>query len=425
MMPNGNILVLTWELTYREELESLGRNPNQIANENFMWSEKILELQPVGSNEANILWQWHINDHYIQDFDDTKLGFGVISDYPELFNINLPELNSSNSNATRDWNHFNAIDYNPDLDQILLSVRNSDEIWILDHSTTIEEAASHAGGRYGRGGDILYRWGNASAYEGAPVSDQQLFGQHGVNWVKHELANAGEIMIFNNGNGMPGTDFSQIELLNPPQDSIGFYYLDSDATFGPAEANTIYGDQLSERFYSAYLSNAQRLPNGNTLINAGSPGRIFEVTSDDEIAWEYEIPLFGDTPATQGQSVNNNGNFRAYKFPSDFAGFDGLDLTPGLPIEHDPLNCELNVATADDSDAEFHFFYDGASNSIRRSTSSLVIGEIEVFDMQGRLVAVNKLEDREVYYLPILSKGIYVLRANLDGFFYSKKFVVD
>ncbi|MFT4536001.1 MAG: hypothetical protein ACJA1A_001966 [Saprospiraceae bacterium] len=425
MIPTGNILVLTWELTYREELESLGRNPDEIANENFMWSEKILELEPIGTNDANIIWEWHINDHYIQDFDATKAGFGEISGHPELFNINLPELNSSNSNATRDWNHFNAIDYNPELDQILISVRNSDEIWILDHSTTIEEAASHEGGKYGKGGDILYRWGNASAYEGAPVSDQQLFGQHGVNWVKHNLENAGEIMIFNNGNGQPGTDFSQIELLNPPQDSTGFYFLTPNVIFGPTEANTIYGDQLPERFYSAYLSNAQRLPNGNTLINAGSPGRIFEVTSDDEIAWEYEIPLFGDTPATQGQSVNNNGNFRAYKFPPDFSGFIGLDLTPGLPIENNPLDCELNVATEDHSEVEILFWYDKASNSVRTSAPYLINGQIEVFDIQGRLVAVNQLEGKQTYHLPNLMKGIYVLRANLDGLLYGERFVVN
>ncbi len=425
MMTNGNILVLTWELTYREELESLGRDPDEIANENFMWSEKILELQPVGTNEANIIWQWHINDHYIQDFDNTKAGFGVVSDHPELFNINLPELNSSNSNATRDWNHFNAIDYNEALDQIILSVRNSDEVWILDHSTTIEEASSHEGGIYGRGGDILYRWGNASAYQGAPVSDQQLFGQHGVNWIRSGLQDEGQIMIFNNGNGKPGADFSQVELLNPPQDSLGFYYIESNGTFGPIEANTTYGDKLSERFYSAYLSNAQRLPNGNTLINAGSPGRIFEVTTNDEIVWEYEIPLSGDAPATQGQSVNNNGNFRAYKFPNDFAGFDGIDLTPGLPIENNPLDCELNVTTEDEFNSEFRIWYDAVSNSIRFDEVDILDARLEVFDLQGRLVTWFKLDGQSAYQLPTFSKGIYVSRVISKDKFQSIKFLVD
>ena len=140
MMPNGNILTLTWELTFRDELEALGRDPNEIAPQDFMWSERILELEPVGQDSANIVWEWHINDHFIQDFDSTKVGFGVVADHPELYDLNHPSLNSGNSNETRDWFHFNAIDYNPALDQILISIRNSDEVWIIDHSTTTEEA---------------------------------------------------------------------------------------------------------------------------------------------------------------------------------------------------------------------------------------------------------------------------------------------
>ena len=195
-MPNGHVLLLTWELVYEEELIELGRDPNEIAQEGFMWSERIIEIEPVGTNEANIVWEWRIKDHYIQDFDETKLNYGVVAEHPELFDINLPDLNSSNSNATRDWNHFNSIDYHPELDQILISVRNSDEIWIIDHSTTTEEAASHSGGLYGKGGDLLYRWGNASAYDRAPESEQKLFGQHGVHWIRDGLTDAGKILIF-------------------------------------------------------------------------------------------------------------------------------------------------------------------------------------------------------------------------------------
>ena len=413
MMPNGNILILTWELTYRDELVELGRDPNEIAVENYMWSEKILELKPIGSDSAEIVWQWHINDHYIQDFDPSKEGFGVVSDHPELFDINQPDLNSGNSNETRDWNHFNSIDYNEQLDQILISVRNSDEIWILDHSTTTEEAATHSGGRYGKGGDILYRWGNPSAYKLAPIDDQLLWGQHGVNWIADDLEDGGKILIYNNGNGKPGTDFSQIQILDPPQDSLGFYRREANEAYGPSELETVYGDLNNETFYSAYLSNAQRLESGNTLINAGSPGRIFEIDADRNIVWAYEIPLFGDFPATQGQNVNNNGNFRAYKYPPDYPGFDGVDLTPGLPIEFDPNDCELMTDINDPEIPDYSVRYLDYSSQLEIKGEISRIAGIEVYDISGRLVErfnyVTKLLDLKDTYMP----GIYIISIQL------------
>ena len=67
-----------------------------------------------------------------------------IVNHPELLNINyLPK---------KDWMHMNGIDYNPMFDQIVLSAHNTNEFYVIDHSTTTAEAASHSGGRGGRGG---------------------------------------------------------------------------------------------------------------------------------------------------------------------------------------------------------------------------------------------------------------------------------
>ena len=408
MMPNGNILILTWELTYRDELVALGRNPNEIAPENYMWSEKILELKPIDTDSAELVWQWNINDHYIQDLDSTKMGYGIVANHPELFDINQPSLNSGNSNESRDWNHFNAIDYNPTLDQILISVRNSDEIWILDHSTTTAEAAGHTGGRYGKGGDILYRWGNPSAYKLAPPDQQMLWGQHGVNWVTTGLQDAGSIMIFNNGNGKPGQDFTQIQLLNLPHADDGFYTRTESEPYGPATATVIYGDEPSERFYSPYLSNAQRLSNDNTLINSGSPGRIFEITPDRMIAWEYEIPLFGDTPASQGQNVNGNSNFRAYKYPADYLGLMGKDLTPGEPIELNPLDCDLVSSSRELAQEEVTIHYNSALQTI------LIDGhtrekQVILSDLDGKIILRATYEEGGIRLGDISLSGIYTV----------------
>ncbi|MCB0595299.1 MAG: aryl-sulfate sulfotransferase [Lewinellaceae bacterium] len=418
-MPNGHLLVLTWDLVYTEELVELGRDPNEIAPQGFMWSERIIEVEPVGANDINIVWQWEIKDHYIQDFDPTKLNYGVVSEYPERFDINLPELNSSNSNSTRDWNHFNSIDYHPELDQILISTRNSDEIWILDHSTTIEEAASHSGGRYGKGGDILYRWGNASAYGRAPVSEQKLFGQHGVHWIREGLPGAGKILIYNNGNGRPGPDFSTVEILVPPQDSLGFYTIPEESPIGPDLPEWVYGDQPGETFYSAYLSNAQRLPNGNTLINAGSPGMIFEIDPERNVVWKYFIPLFGDSPATQGGSVNNNGNFRAYKFGADYPGFEGKDLTAGSTIElgENPLGCPLAVGVDEPAkkQLEIEMTYLPASRSVRVHNPGRFVLTLSLVDATGRRQFVGQTDGEETSLaIPDIGQGLYFVQAMDD-----------
>jgi hypothetical protein len=68
-------------------------------------------------------------------------------------------LNYGASATQTDWIHLNSIDYNSVLDQILLSSHAISEVWIIDHSTSTAQAASHTGGNSGKGGDIIYRWG--------------------------------------------------------------------------------------------------------------------------------------------------------------------------------------------------------------------------------------------------------------------------
>lgn len=429
-MPNGNVLILVWELIFEEDLIAWGRDPNEIAQEGYMWSERVIELEPVGTNDANIVWEWKIEDHYIQQFDPAKANYGVISEHPELFNINLPELSSSNSNSTRDWNHFNAIDYHPELDQILISTRNSDEIWILDHSTTTEEAATHEGGLYGKGGDILYRWGNAFAYNRAPVSSQKLFGQHGVHWIREGLTDTGKIMIFNNGNGRPGPDFSQVDIIVPPQDENGGYIVPETAPFGPSFTDWTYGNGSSEDYYSPYLSNAQRLPNGNTLINPGSTGVIFEIDANRNKVWEYVIPLYGDSPAIQGGNVSNNSTFRAYRFGPDFSGFEGLELAAGSTIElgNDQNGCMLAVDTEEEVFVRptIEVKYSPIDQSLQVDYPDNLQTRIFLVDVAGRQTLLKDLHANDHFFpLSNIGKGIYFVQVVLESDeIYSQKILV-
>ena len=434
-MPSGNILLLVWELVYTADLVAWGRDPNEIAVEGYMWSEKIVEIETVGNNGINIVWEWRIKDHYIQDFDSTKSNYGVVEDHPELFDINLPDLNSSNSNATRDWNHFNSIDYNEDLDQILISIRNSDEIWIIDHSTTTAEAATHSGGQYGKGGDLLYRWGNASAYRRAPVSDQKLFGQHGAHWIKEGLDDAGKILIYNNGNGRPGTNYSSTEIIDPPVNGPGDYVVPAGLDpFGPTYAEWSYGNGVSEDYYSPYLSNSQRLPNGNTLINAGSPGYVFEIDAQRNVVWEYEIPLNGDFPGMQGIPINNNSVFRVYKYAPWYSGFDGLDLTPGLPIESgtDTANCQVYTETPPPngintaSPPEGNILYYQVRNLVVIENPKVSSAEFLLVGLDGRVHLSEAFQsaNHEVK-LPELCSGIYLGVFRSGGQYLTRKIFVN
>jgi len=73
-----------------------------------------------------------------------------------------------------------------------------------------------------------------------------------------------------------------------------------------------YQERRESDFFSPRISNAQRLPNGNTLICEGDFGRLFEVTASGELVWEFVNPYFGEGPSGQ-----NNRVFRAYRYSEE------------------------------------------------------------------------------------------------------------
>jgi Arylsulfotransferase (ASST) len=190
-----------------------------------------------------------------------------------------------------DWMHVNAVDYNADLDQIVISSPHFSEIWIIDHSTTTEEAKGHAGGRWGKGGDILYRWGNPRAYRNGTKTEQRLFFQHNVQWIRKGLRGEGHLLVFNNGSGRKPEEYSSVDEFVPPTDKDGRYIRDEGAPFGPDKALWSYSAPNKKDFYSFFISGVQRLPNGNTLIDSGSSGVVFEVTPEQEIVWKFANPF--------------------------------------------------------------------------------------------------------------------------------------
>ena len=195
-----------------------------------------------------------------------------------------------------DWMHVNAVAYNAELDQIALSSPSFHEIWIIDHSTTTQEAKGHTGGRWGKGGDILYRWGNPRAYRNGTSLEQRLFGQHNIQWIPKGLSGEGHLLVFNNGGGRKPVEYSSVDEFVPPTDRDGNYIRPKRGPFGPTMPIWSYTAPNKKDFYSWFISGAQRLPNGNTLINAGAVGIVFEVTPEGETVWKLSNPFKNAVP---------------------------------------------------------------------------------------------------------------------------------
>jgi hypothetical protein len=164
-----------------------------------------------------------------------------------------------------EWTHGNGLAELPNED-IVVSFRTISTVIIIDRKT----------------GKIVWKLG-------APP----LCGQHAPS----PLPN-GNLLLFDNGphrldHPMPFSRIIEVEL----------------------ETKQIvwkYQEKRESDFFSPRISNAQRLPNGNTLICEGDFGRIFEVTTGSEVVWEFVNPYFGDGPNGQ-----NNRVFRAYRYSEE------------------------------------------------------------------------------------------------------------
>jgi hypothetical protein len=380
VLPNGNVLAIVWIEKSAAEAIAVGRNPLFLGD--VIWSEKIVELEPVGTNEANIVWEWDLWDHLVQDFDATKENFGVVAEHPELMDINYTGNVGPASNV--DWAHFNAIDYNPELDQIMVSSRHFEEIWIIDHSTTTEEAAGHTGGNSGKGGDLLYRWGNPRVYDRGNDTAQRLFGQHDPNWVE-EGPDAGKIIIFNNGVNRPNGNWSSVDLIEAPIDSDGQYILEGNSAYGPATAAWSYTATLPNAFYSINISGAQRMPNGNTVICEGNEGRIFEVKLDGSIVWEYINPVNNNGPIVQGGNPLGNSLFRAYRYGLNYPAFEGKDLTAMGPIELEPIANDCMLTNTEEAQlSDIKVFPNPVADHIYLQTDELMDVVVRLLDTRGQ-----------------------------------------
>lgn len=392
-LPNGNILAIVWDMRDMNEILAAGYNPDNLADDqDIILSERIVEFKPVQPDSAEIVWQWDSWDHLAQDYApllDTYVE--NISDHPQRIDVN--------TSIGGDWLHFNALDYNEELDIIAISASYIDEIWIIDHSTSTEEARGETGGTFGWGGRLLYRWGHPQNYGLGTESDQTLHFLHSVLWIPDGLPGAGNLMVFENGVGQPEGDYSTVHEFKLPymEDLYGpdvWFAQGIDGTYEDPES--IWSFSAPNEFFSDFVSGQQRLPNGNTLIAEGMTGRIFELEEgSDALVWEYVNPVVQTGPLSQGDVIPvfgppgsrrlQNAVFRALRYGADFEGFDGRDLTPIGAIE-------LNIAGSSPA-LPFTLLPNypnpfSGSTTIDIQVDQPTNVEITVFNMLGQEVAV-------------------------------------
>lgn len=384
-LPNGNILAIAYEVVSREEAIANGRNPETVTSAG-LWVDKIIEIKPKRPEGGEIVWEWRMMDHLVQDFDATKANYGIVAENQHKIDLNAEHIEDNGGILTEDqfkeaeksgWTmknqtfenlhseqtHANSLSYNADLDQIVFSFKYFCEVYIVDHSTTAEESKGSSGGRYGRGGDILYRWGNPANYDMGTKEDQKLFSQHDIKFIPQGYPGEGNLMVFNND--IPNSEskysstfhaFDEVEINSPelnvriadvgnysavyelmtPRNILGSYNQSDNGAYGPEAPIWEYLAPDKYSLFSAFVSGAQRLKNGNTLITDGTVGRFIEVTPEKEIVWEYRNPYFYNYKLPDGSAPDPAGPFMYYQFrgtffDKDFSGFNGKDLKPIEP----------------------------------------------------------------------------------------------
>ncbi|HRG22240.1 MAG TPA: aryl-sulfate sulfotransferase [Saprospiraceae bacterium] len=396
-LPNGNVLAIIWENYSPQEAIQNGRNPNLIT-EGAIWPDALIEINP---QLDSIVWEWKAWDHLIQDFDPTKENFGDVAVNPGKININ-----HFSASGQADWMHSNGLAYHEGLDLIALSVAHFNEIWFIDHSTTTAEAGTSLGGKFGKGGDLVFRWGNPRAYKSGTIQDQQLFFQHDVQWLKN-----GSISCFNN---RANPQYSTVVTFQPVLDSINWQFLrNGTGEFLPQIVETSFTHPIQKnKLQSSGLSSAQFLPNDNLLVFSGNQGYAFEFKpGENKTIWEYILPFRNGLPISQGSIASNNLSFKLKRYPPDFTAFEGKSLQPQgyLELDPNPEFCAI-LETNQPLESTLEVFPNPFSNEILFELHLQKEIKVQILDYKGQVVVNENLKNQmlnlDTSHLPV---GMYFL----------------
>jgi hypothetical protein len=285
-LPNGNTLVLA----------NLVHSVKGFAAPQVL-DDVIYEV----SKQGDIVWKWVASEH-LEEFGFSPASLKLVKDgySPRGKAAPFDYLHINNMSVLGPNRWFDAGDQRFNPENILIDSREANFIVILDKKTG--KVVWNLGPDYPaqvRGPRVLPR----------PVD--QIVGQHDAHLIEPGLPGAGNILVFDNQGeaGYPRVSVgvqprSRVLEIDPVKKQIVWEYTGGDSN----------GPEWS--FYSSFISSARRLPNGNTLIDEGMNGRIFQVTNQGDIAWEYVSPYFAPTPvAGAGKPVLSNWLYRAQPVP--------------------------------------------------------------------------------------------------------------
>lgn len=269
----------------------------------------IYEIGEAG----NVLWAWHPYEHI------DAMGFSPIArEAIRTIPVGAP-ADIGGGFVQTDWQHINSASYLGPNKWYELGDRRfhpDNIIWDGRSSNVIAIVARHddPAGKW-KSGDIVWRMGPEYG-PGTPEHEVgQIIGQHHAHLIPHGLPGAGNLLVFDNGGlagfgnlfpGLPAAwpvafrTYSRVLEINPITFHVVWEYTNKQDT----------GE--GRQFFSWYISSAQRLPNGNTLITEGANGRLFEVTRKGDLVWEYIWPK--SMSAGSGTGFGN-AVYRAYRVP--------------------------------------------------------------------------------------------------------------
>jgi hypothetical protein len=263
--------------------------------------QPILDVAVIEVDAArNIVWQWSMSDHFDEFGFSDEVRQAIHERGGDVFHTNTLEVLPENELAARDKRFIPG--------NLLLCNRSNSLIFVVDRAT----------------GKIVWKWG---------LEGRGLVGPHHPTMLRN-----GDILIYDNGGSAPfpprQRSYTRLVEVAPLTGEIVWQY-----THEP------YSFKETSKFFSSSWGSVQRLPNGNTVSLDCHKGRVFEITPQGEIVWEYISPFSWG----RGTGVVDSGIYRVYRYAYEdfpaanpfFAGTDGhlgylpaaLTLPPrlGLP----------------------------------------------------------------------------------------------